>query len=146
MAKILNYIDTINVVIATVSIIAIVILYYFYYIPVKQRLYSLEKAKQISDSTNLHKQGGTTINGKLINYNLRSWDGGKNWYAVDYNFETKEFKIIGEAEKVYPGLLHHLATWERLTNYVKDNGPISMSDKEAVKMLEEAGFSFHKKQ
>ena len=122
----------------------IIVFYLLFYKPLKDRNNSLEKSKQISDVTNLYKQGGTTIGGKLINYNLRSWDGGKNWYAVDYNFETKEFKIIGEAEKVYPGLLHHLKVWDSLINYVKDNGPINMSDKEAVKMLEEAGFYFTK--
>jgi len=141
----MEIIDKINAIIATVSVITIVILYNFYYVPLKQRVNSLEKAKSISDTTNLYKQGGTTIGGKLINYNLRSWDAGKNWYAVDYNFDTKEFKIIGEAEKVYPGLLHHLESWDRLTNYVKNNGPINLSDKKGVSIFEEAGFSFHQK-
>lgn len=141
----MEIIDKINAIIAMVSVITIVILYNFYYVPLKQRVNLLEKAKSISDTTNLYKQGGTTIGGKLINYNLRSWDGGKNWYAVDYSFETKEFKIIGEAEKVYPGLLHHLKAWDTLTNYVKDNGPINPSDEKGVSIFEAAGFSFHQK-
>ena len=134
----------------------IIVFYLLFYKPLKDRATTLE----ISKKNYLRKQGGTTygrirINkeyevdrtlGKdFINYDLRSFDGGKNWYAVDYNFETKEVKIIGEAEKVYPGLLNHLESWDRLINYVKDNGPINPSDEKGVSIFEKAGFSFHQK-
>lgn len=41
-------------------------------------------------------------------YNLRTFDGGKNWYVVDYERSTNEVKIVGDAEELYPGLVEHL--------------------------------------
>lgn len=101
------------------------------------------------DSVNLRKQGSTSLcsDGKLgekfINYDLRSWDGGQNWYAVDHNLETKEVKILGTAEEIYPGLLDCLNGWNRLTDHVIKNGPIGskpITDKD-IEVLEGAGFT-----
>jgi hypothetical protein len=111
---------------------------------------SLKKDKQYTDTTYLYKQGGTCtfgpngFNNPPLNYNLRSWDGGKNWYVVDYNFDTKEFKVLGDVDTIYPGLLKHLEGWDNLTDYVSKNGEIKLDDTVGLKVLEGAGFTIKK--
>jgi hypothetical protein len=110
----------------------------------------LKQTVKYYDTTYLRKQGGTQFNpmikadmfnDKFINYDLRSWDAGKNWYAVEYFFDTKELKILGEAEKIYPGLLKHLEAWDRLTEYIEIHGPyFDPTNPEDLKVLEDAGF------
>ncbi|GEM_PF-3112238 len=80
--------------------------------------------------TYLQKQGGTTLVPGANSYDLRSFDGGKNWYAVE---QTKEsgMKILGPADKIYPGLLEHLYAFETLVKYVELNGPATLSGSRA---------------
>lgn len=100
-----------------------------------------KKVSEYYEKTYLRLSGGTSLyNNSIINYDLRSWDAGKNWYVVDYNFDTKELKILGEVEKVYPGLMKHLKTMDDLTKHVKENGPIDINNVEDVKILEKSGF------
>ena len=74
------------------------------YVMMKSRI----KQPVIRDYKNhLTKQGfieehGT---GKGINYNLKSFDSGKNWYVVEYNYDSEELKILGGVDDVYPGLM-----------------------------------------
>ncbi len=65
----------------------------------------------------LSKTGGTSLcgGGKWINYDIRSFDGGKIWYAVDYG-SNKEMIILGEVEKVYPGLMKCIGAWDKISN------------------------------
>jgi len=107
-------------------------------------LKSLKRVKEHYNTTYLEKKGGTKlfrgIDKPWLEYDLRSWDAGKNWYAVDYNFDTQELKIVGEAEKIYPGLMEFLDAMDKLTDYVEKNGPINPIDSRGVEVLESAGF------
>lgn len=104
------------------------------------------------NKTILKKQGSTSTYGggqlgkDFINYNLQSWDGGKNWYACEYDSEWG-IKILGLAEDIYPGLLKHLEAWDELTDYVIKNGPIGSNgiSKKDIKILTNAGFEISKK-
>lgn len=95
----------------------------------------------------LRKQGSTSLmpnlkQGEFLNYELRSFDGGKNWYAVQSDFKTETVKILGEAETVYPGLMKHLNAMDALTAYVEKNGPISLSsENDAVDLLRNIGLT-----
>jgi len=64
------------------------------------------------------KGGGTRMyNGEMINYDLRSFDGGKTWYFFKPSLDSAV--IIGEAEEVYPGFVEHLNRWDTLINSLK---------------------------
>jgi len=92
----------------------------------------------------LTQQGSTTLftnDGKWLHYHLKSWDGGMNWYCINYNMKTKEFKILGEVENIYPGLLNHLLSWNKLTKHVIKNDPIDLTKSEDLEVLTEAGFT-----
>lgn len=110
----------------------------------------LKRNKVYTDTTYLRKSGGTStfgpngFNNPVINYDLRSWDAGKNWYLVDRDFKTDEFKVIGLVDSIYPGLIEHLESWDRMTDYVNKNGPIQLTDSEGLKILTDAGFTVKK--
>jgi hypothetical protein len=92
------------------------------------------------------KVGGTTLwpdsKGENINYNLKSFDSGNTWYAVEYD-DNWGMKIAGEAEVIYPGLIKSLEGRDQLFAYVENNGPVTLKDglngKEA-ELLRSAGF------
>ena len=112
---------------------------------------SMKKDLQYFHNKELRKQGSTTAFGDkgfdnpAINYDLRSWDGGKNWYLVDNDWEKNEFKVIGNVDSIYPGLLKHLEAWDKMSERVASKGgPLEISDSTDVKILEEAGFTIIK--
>lgn len=78
------------------------------------------------DEKYLSKQGFTKMygDGQGINYNMKSFDGGKNWYVVKYNFDSEELKVLGSVDDVYPGLMDNLDNWDKLLEYVQSNGPL----------------------
>lgn len=119
------------------------------YLFAEKRIKQLKKYQLLNNQHNLIKSGGTSLYGdkEMLNYNLRSWDGGKNWYAIDQElcFRFGEVKILGEAETIYPGLLKHLKAWNKLTEYVEKNGPLNPTDTEALQLIEAAGFKIDKK-
>lgn len=130
-----------------------VIFYFMFYKPMNEKIARLERNKNYIDSTYLHKQGSTSTYGggefgkDFINYDLRSWDGGKNWYATKYDFDKKELKILGEAETIYPKLLQHLEAWDKLTEYAQKNGGVKSSeDTTGIELLKGAGFTVTKKE
>ncbi len=99
-----------------------------------------EKELAYYKSTYLWKKGWTP---KYGNYQLNSFDGGKNWYAVD--IKDGSVTIKGTAEEISPGLLAELEAWDRLTKYAKENGPITLSGNRAAKdisVLTGTGFTF----
>ena len=108
----------------------------------------LKRNKVYEDTTYLWKRGGTSTFGPngfdnpMIDYNIRSWDGGKNWYLV--NTDSNQFKIVGLVDTIYPGLIEHLESWDRMTDYVTKNGPIKLNDSEGLKVLNDAGFTVKK--
>jgi hypothetical protein len=92
-----------------------------------EEITKLKKDVEFYDSIYLSRQGGTSLwNGKMINYNLRSFDGGKTWYACEYG--DKMVKILGEVETVYPGLMKTLIAWDKISEHVEKNGPIKLND------------------
>ena len=90
-----------------------------------EEISKLKKDVNYYDSTYLSRQGGTSVwNGTMVNYNLRSFDGGKIWYACEYGKDW-DLKILGEAEIVYPGLMKTLLAWDKIKEHVEKNGPIN---------------------
>lgn len=129
----------ITIIVWCLSCITVLIVgYYFSFV---------KKEKTERPNLELTKQGGTTLygDGKWLNYHLKSWDDGLNWYCIDYNMSTKEFKILGEVEDIYPGLLEHLESMDNLTNYVTENGSIDVTKSEDLKVLNNAGFTVTEK-
>jgi hypothetical protein len=114
--------------------------------PYMDEFNQMKRNKVYEDTTYLRMCGGTStfgpngFNNPVINYDLRSWDSGKNWYLVDRNFKTDEFKVIGLVDTIYPGLVEHLKSWDRMTEYVRKNGPIKLDDPQGLKVLNDAGF------
>lgn len=102
----------------------------------------------------LRHQGGTALyyppnwdkekDGSHFNYMIHSWDGGKTWYATEYDEECVDdmwgITILGDASEMYPGLLEHIEGMDALTDYVQKNGPINGTDPAGLKALEGAGF------
>jgi len=77
------------------------------------------------------------------NYDLRSFDGGRTWWAVESDIRNDSVKLLGPAEEVHPGLLDHLVAIDNLYRYVEENGSIvigSGTTPEEMGVLENAGF------
>ena len=86
--------------------------------------------------------GGTTLIEGADSYNLRTFDSGKNWYAVAYD-DDWAMSIIGSAEDVFPGLINHLNGMKALTDHVESNGPITLKggiEGKEASLLRKAGF------
>ena len=119
----------------------------------RNKYHKLQKVIERRDNTELRLQGSTKLYGDkgfdnpMLNYYLRSWDGGKNWYVIDQEiyFRFGEVKVLGEAETIYPGLIKHLRAWDKLTNYVVKDGPLDPTDIEDLQLMEEAGFKIENK-
>lgn len=115
------------------------------YIDVNKRL---RKDCDYYGSTYLRKQGATSLwggsKGGMINYDLRSFDGGKNWYAVS-NTPDDGVIILGKADDVYPGLLKQQEGLSALFDYVKTNGPLTLTNQTQINMLKNAGFEVKQK-
>ena len=91
------------------------------------------------NSTYLRKQGVTVMLTKdALNYDLRSFDGGKIWYAVES--DSNGVKILGQAEKIYPGLLKHISAWDALTKYAEKHGAVKPGDTTGINLLKDIGF------
>ena len=125
-------------------------LYIIYIRPHFQEFNSMKKTLNKYNSTYLHKNGGTTtfgpkgLDNPVLNYDLRSWDRGKNWYVVDNDHLTGGLKVLGPVDTIYPGLLEHLNAWDSLTAYVRKHGPIDPSDTVGVSAMSRIGFSITK--
>lgn len=108
----------------------------------QQRIASLERRYDVMTQHEGSKSGGTSLlTGEPLNYNLRTFDSGKTWYAVELDRDWG-MTILGESEVVYPGLLDHIKAIDRLTQHVQDNGPIGVDD---IQLLEDAGFKVERK-
>ena len=93
------------------------------------------------------KGGGTMLlTGEWINYNLKTYDDGAHWYAIEYNDEWGVV-ILGEAEEIYPGLLAHIDAWDKITKRVAERGPISLEDitDEDIQALQRIGLEVTEK-
>ncbi len=92
-------------------------------------------------STYLRMQGCTSLwsgsNGKMITYDIRSFDGGKKWYAVEIVNDTIEIK--GKVDVVYPGLMDSLKAWDAIVDRAIRYGPLHLSNASDVQVLTNAG-------
>lgn len=97
-------------------------------------------------TTYLHKSGATCLwsgsKGVMINYNLRSFDGGLSWYAVQRHGELGDYvNVLGEVETIYPGLMAHLTQIDNIVKYVDRHGPLNLNDPVVIDHLKEVGFT-----
>lgn len=126
--------------------VAVIVSICFMFRHVQNKNTRMEKELNHYRSTYLYKQGATSLwkgsNGAMLNYELRSFDAGVSWYAVQRQGELGQYlKILGEVETVYPGLMEHLATWDAITDHVTKNGPLKLDNAQDIGMLMKAGFS-----
>lgn len=87
----------------------------------------------------LIEQGFTQFN-NVGNYRVISVDGGQHWIAMSPDNNS----VLGDVEKVYPGLMEHIRGLSQLMEYVNKNGPINLSDPRGVEALTNAGFKIEK--
>lgn len=98
---------------------------------------TLSRVTQHLDS----KSGGTKLlTGEMINYNLKTFDGGKHWYATEYD-EDWGVIILGEAEEVYPGLLEHIKVMDKIYDRISTNGPLDLSISSDADLYDASGFT-----
>jgi hypothetical protein len=93
-------------------------------------------------TTFFRKTGATALwkpSKGMVSYDLRSFDGGKHWYAIDPKEDG--VVILGLAEEVYPGLLAHLANMDALTSRVESKGPLNLNNPNDVQLLQKIGFT-----
>ena len=87
------------------------------------------------------KTGGTSLlTGDMISYNLKTFDGGKHWYATEYD-EDWGVIILGEAEEVYPGLLEHIKVMDKIYDRISTNGPLDLSISSDADLYDASGFT-----
>lgn len=100
----------------------------------------LRKELSHYEATYLYQAGFTTYQGQPVNYRFASFDGGQNWYSVEYQ-ENWGVKVLGPADE---GLLKAVMADNKLFEYVQKNGPINLNDPEGMKLLNEAGVTVEK--
>lgn len=101
-----------------------------------QRIDSMERRIEYMTQYEDRKSGGTSLlTGSNIDYDLRTFDSGRTWYAVKMDSDWG-MSILGEAEEVHPGLLDHIEAWDRLMEHVEQNGPIGLND---IQLLKDIG-------
>ena len=102
-----------NPMIALVVVIAVLIaLCVVFYLKIDEQRRSIMSFKSWKRSRELkyqRKQGTTKAlkDKKEVKYDLRSFDGGKNWYACEESV-LNGLNIIGRADDVYSGIVRHL--------------------------------------
>lgn len=88
------------------------------------------------------RQGVTKLwpgfGGEFLTYDLRSWDAGSTWFAVEMDKDHR-MTIKGAAEAVYPGLLSNLLAGDRLFQ-AAEFGPLDPNDQKSIQLLSQAGF------
>jgi len=108
----------------------------------KRELVYYKHLVQRHQRINLVKQGCDVKHGE---YDLRSYDGGLIWYAVEVTPEG--LKILGKADEVFPGFISEQEGMANLIRYVTEHGPLfsplSFEGETAEherRLLEDAGF------
>jgi hypothetical protein len=120
----------------SLSIIAVTVSNTFH-----EKIHRLQSDINYYHSTYLRKSGGTSLwsgSTNFVMYDLRSFDGGKNWYAVN---NTDGVKILGKADEVYPGLMKQMDAVDAMVDYAKTNGPITLTKDSEIRLLQNAGFT-----
>jgi hypothetical protein len=139
------------VILKILGISAVCYLFIHIYFKKDDEIKRLKRRTDYFDTNYLSKQGATSVyqnkeaykGENMLNYDLRSWDGGKNWYAIDVDlpFEQNQIKILGTAEEVYPKLLEHLEAWDDLNAWIKINGAVDGTNEIGLRKLKNAGFT-----
>lgn len=116
----------------------------------KMKLYEAEREKnelryQAATSLYYPPNWNKKTDGQYFNYDLRSWDGGKNWYAVEFD-NNWGMKILGDVKLIYPNLLEHIEGMNALYKFVKENGAIDGTNPKGIEALEKAGFTVKTKE
>lgn len=116
--------NTISIIILTVTLIIVALTSIIAIRSLKEKLRRAERINEWYSDKYLRKAGYTALwsGSDGLHYDLRSFDGGKTWYAVDYNFD--KVVILGLAEEVYPGLMESMEAVDKVVDYAKKNGPI----------------------
>ena len=86
----------------------------------------------------LTKMGSTLIlndETDWISYELRSFDGGKIWYAVRSDISDGSVHILGVSDSIYPGLIDHIEGLDKLYDYIENNGSIDLSGEDSLGQL-----------
>lgn len=96
---------------------------------------NFEHYRQLVGSTRLWNGS----NGDMISYNLRSFDSGQTWVAVEIDKESK-MRIKGDAEKLYPGLVQQIQGMNALTEEVLKGRQIDLSNQSNQQLLTKVGF------
>lgn len=100
---------------------------------------NFEHYRQLVGSTRLWNGS----NGEMISYNLRSFDSGQTWVAVDIDKDSK-MSIKGDAEKLYPGLVQQIQGMNALTEEVLKGRQIDSSNRSDQQLLTKVGFEIVK--
>lgn len=119
-------------------------------INLKQENSKILKELDYYEQTYQIKSGGTVLcndSNEWIDYDLRTFDGGKMWYSVKYNDDT--LRILGEVDTIQPGLFKCLEAWDKIKEHVIKNGPVTMDqinhNDSIIGTLKEAGITITKK-
>lgn len=103
----------------------------------------MERDLNFYKQTFLFKSGSTCLwpgsKGEMISYRLESFDGGKHWYATTN--DDSGTVILGDVEKVYPGLLAHCESMDRIYKHCTEHGSLNLHDSKDVSFLESVGFT-----
>ena len=138
-----------------VGAIGIALFFYGVVLPYVEKHKSMEEAIQQHNELVLCEIGSTIMyfppwwnkirDGKSFNYHLKSFDGGKKWYAIDTESKEEGLIIMGLVEHIYPGLIEHIDGMNSLTDHVTENGSLDLTKKEDVEVLTDAGFTVSQK-
>lgn len=86
-------------------------------------------------------QGSTMLwpgsSGEVVPYDLRSWDSGTTWFAVETDAEIR-MTIKGPAEQIFPGLLAVVVASGELASA---RGALDLSNDHDLDLLQRAGFT-----
>lgn len=93
--------------------------------------------------TYLYKSGMTTMwpgsKGEALNYELQSFDEGRNWYVMRRDGDNRY--VQGNVENVYPGLMKHLNAVDAVFDRVKERGPLNPTNPTDLEFLKGIGVS-----
>jgi hypothetical protein len=117
-------------ILAIIGLFVIASLFLSYMCGHNSRNEEVQRAKDRLKSAFEHwdsKAGATTFVEGVNSYNLKTFDSGKNWYAVVFDKEWG-MKILGEVEDVYPNLLKHLDAMEIITKRIDNGEKFTLTD------------------
>lgn len=73
-----------------------------------------------------------------IDYHLRSFNEGRDWYVAEWDERGHGYTIKGNVETIYPGLMKEITGWETLVSLAK-NEAVDLTDSGHQQLLEDVG-------